>query len=158
MGVQVGSRGWGWGESKWGPVGDPDWKVHVLYGPSQKCGRKYHSLKDVRAHCYCASLARTPFIGHERATSFSSARTESKTRQNIELTTFALIWCANISVGCSVTPTFFRQITSFSDSFHYTKKQKNLCVGSFNYFSNTVQTGSNWYKDTGVRDFRSCGF
>ena len=33
-------------------------------------------LKDVRAHCYCASLVRTLLIGHERATSFSSARTE----------------------------------------------------------------------------------
>ena len=37
------------------------------------------SVKDVRAHCYCASLVRTLFIGHARATSFSSARTESKT-------------------------------------------------------------------------------
>ena len=36
-------------------------------------------FKDVRAHCYCASLVRTLFIGHARATSFSSARTESKT-------------------------------------------------------------------------------
>ena len=33
----------------------------------------------VRAHCYCASLVRTLFIGHARATSFLSARTESKT-------------------------------------------------------------------------------
>ena len=46
-----------------------------------------------------------------------------------------------------MTPTFFRQITSFSDSFHYTKIQK-----SFNYFSYTIQIGSNWYMDTGVRD------
>ena len=39
----------------------------------------YHYLfKDVRAHCYCASLVRTLFIGHARATSFSSARTDSK--------------------------------------------------------------------------------
>ena len=37
------------------------------------------TLKDVRAHCYCASLVRTLFIGHARATSFLSARTESKT-------------------------------------------------------------------------------
>ena len=44
-------------------------------------------------------------------------------------------------VGCSVTPLFFRQITSFSDSFHHTKKQKNVCVGSFNM-------------DTGVRDLK----
>ena len=36
------------------------------------------TIKDVRAHCYCASLVRTLFIGHARATSFSSARTESK--------------------------------------------------------------------------------
>ena len=64
-------------------------------------------LKDVRAHCYCASLVRTLFIGHARATSFSSARTESKTQQNKELMTFALTWCANIFVGSSVTPTFF---------------------------------------------------
>ena len=64
-------------------------------------------FKDVRAHCYCASLVRTLFIGHARATSFSSARTESKTQQNIELMAFALTWCANIFVGSSVTPTFF---------------------------------------------------
>ena len=36
-------------------------------------------LKDVRAHCYCASLMRTQFIRHVRATSsISSARIESK--------------------------------------------------------------------------------
>ena len=50
-----------------------------------------------------------------------------------------------------MTPTFFRQITSFSDSFHYTKK-KNLSVGSFNHFSYTIQIESNWYMDTCVRD------
>ena len=64
-------------------------------------------FKDVRAHCYCASLVRTLFIRHARATSFSSACTKSKTQQNIELMTFALTWCANIFVGCSVTPNFF---------------------------------------------------
>ena len=53
-----------------------------------------------------------------------------------------------------MTPTFFRQITSFSDPLHHAKKQnkKNLCVGSFNYFSYTIKNGSNWYMDTGVRD------
>ena len=65
------------------------------------------TIKDVRAHCYCASLVRTLFIGHARVTSFSSARTDSKTQQNIERMTFAWTWCANIFVGCSVTPTFF---------------------------------------------------
>ena len=47
---------------------------------------------------------------------------------------------------------FLRQITSFSDYFHYTKKQKKLCVESFNYFSYTIKKGSNWYMDTGVHD------
>ena len=108
-------------------------------------------LKDVRAHCYCASLVRMLFIRHARATScMLSARTESKTRQNIELMSFVLAWCANIFVGCSVTPTFLWHITSSPDSFHYTKKLKNLYVGSFNFFSYTIQIGSNWYMDTGV--------
>ena len=60
---------------------------------------------------------------------------------------FGVTWCANIFVGYSVTPTFFRQITSFSDS-DYTKNS----LESFNYFSYTIQIGSNWYMDTGVRD------
>ena len=47
---------------------------------------------------------------------------------------------------------FLGRSLSFSDSFHHTKKQKNLCVGSFNYFSYTIKKGSNWYMDTGVRD------
>ena len=28
----------------------------------------------------------------------------------------------------------------------------NLCVGSFNCFSYTIEKGLNWYMDTGVRD------
>ena len=58
-----------------------------------------------------------------------------------------------------MTPTFFRQITSFSDFFHYTKEQnKKLYVGSFNYFSYTIQIGSNWYMDTGVHDLEVAFF
>ena len=64
-------------------------------------------LKDVHAHCYSASLLHTIFIRHARATPFSSARTESKTQQNIELMTLALTWCANIFVGCLVNPIIF---------------------------------------------------
>ena len=33
----------------------------------------------------------------------------------------------------------------------YWQNKKNLYVGSFNYFSYTIQIGSNWYMDTGVR-------
>ena len=99
--------------------------VYILLSISLKFKTLF---KDVRAHCYCASLVRKLFIRHARAKSFSSVRTKSKSQQNIELMTFALTWCANIFVGCSVTPAFFRQISSFSDSFHYTKKQKKICT------------------------------
>ena len=118
-------------------------------------------VKDVRAHCYCAylvrTIVRTLFIGHARAdaraTSFSSARTNSKTQQNIERMTFSWTWCANIFVGCSVTPTFFRQITSFSGSFHHTKKQNKICVWEVLIISHILlKKGSNWCMDTGVRD------
>ena len=113
----------------------------------------FMTFKDVRAHCYYASLVCTLFIGHASATSFSSARTDSKTQQNIERMTFALTWSANIFVGCSVTPTFFfGRSLPFLTLFIIPKNKKNLCVGSFNYFSYTIKKGSNWYMDTGVRD------
>ena len=50
-----------------------------------------------------------------------------------------------------MTPTFF-----FGRSLPFLilpiilKNKKNLYVGSFNYFSYTIQIGSNWYMDTGV--------
>ena len=79
------------------------------------------------------------------------ARAPSQKLKNIELMTFALTWRANIFVGCSVTPTFFRQITFLILSI-ILKKQKNLYVGSFNYVSYTIHIVSNWYMDTSVRD------
>ena len=57
-----------------------------------------------------------------------------------------------------MTPRFLGQITSFSDSFHYTKKQKKMYMGSFNYFSYNIQIGSNWYMKTGVRDLQDVVF
>ena len=77
----------------------------------------------------------------------------------IELMTLTLTCCANIFVGCSVNPIFFRQITSFSDSFHYTKKQKKICAWEVLIIShNTIQIGSDWYMDTGVRDLEVAFF
>ena len=99
--------------------------VHVYQ--QSKCCWSY-CFKDVCAHCYCASLLRTLFIGHARATSFSSARTDSKTQQNIERMTFALTWCANIFVGCSVTPTFFSADHFLSWLFSSYQKTKKICV------------------------------
>ena len=106
-------------------------------------------LKDVRAHCYCASLVRTLFIGHARATSFSSACTESKTQQNIELMTLVSeYFCWMLG-----DPHFFsgRSLPFLTLSI-ILKNKKNLYVGSCNYFSYTIKKGSNWYMDTGLRD------
>ena len=38
------------------------------------------------------------------------------------------------------------------------KNKKNLYVGSFSYFSHTIQIGSNWYMDTGVHDLEVAFF
>ena len=96
-------------------------------------------------------------MGH--ATScISSARTESKLNKIYRADELCDNLISEYFFGCSVTPTFFRQITSFSDSFYYTKKQKNLYIGSFNYFSYTIQIGSNCYMDTGVRDLEVAFF
>ena len=38
-------------------------------------------------------------------------------------------------------------------------RNKKICTwGSFNYFSYTIQIGSNWYMDTGVRDLEVAFF
>ena len=97
---------------------------------------------------------RTLFIGHARATSFSSVPTDSKTQQNIERITFALTWCANIFVGCSVTPTFFfGRSLPFLTLFIILKNKKN-CVWEILIISHTIKKGSNWYMDKGVRDLK----
>ena len=82
-----------------------------------------------------------------------------ETQQNIKLMTFAVTWSANIFVGCSVTPTlFFGRSLPFLILSITLKNKKNLCLGSFNYFSYTIQVGSNWYIDTGVRDLEVATF
>ena len=62
----------------------------------------------------------------------------------------------SLSVYCWMLgdPHFFFQIPSFSDSLHYTKKNIYMYVGRFNYFSYTIQIGSNWYMDTGVHELK----
>ena len=76
-----------------------------------------------------------------------------ETQQNIELMTFAVTWSANIFVGCSVTPHFFfGRSLPFMILSIILKNKKNLYLGSVNYFSYTIQIGSNWYMDTGVHD------
>ena len=68
--------------------------------------------------------------------------------------------CANIFVGCLVTPYFF-----FFFFFPFLilsvilKNKKNLYVGSFLIICQyTLQIRSNWYMDTGVHDLELAAF
>ena len=112
----------------------------------QNCNHPiFVSFKDVRAHCYCASLVHKLFIRQARATSFSSACTESKTRQNIYR---ADDICVNLvcEYFCWMLgdPHFFfgRSLPFFFLSI-ILKNEKNLHVGRFNffliYYSNRVE-------------------
>ena len=57
-------------------------------------------------------------------------------------------------------PQFFGGADHFLFSFFplYLKTKKKSVRGKFNYFSYTIQTGSNWYMDTGVRDLEVACF
>ena len=59
-----------------------------------------------------------------------------------------------------MTPTFFSADLSlpFLILSIILKNKKNLCVGSFSYLLNTIQIGSNWYMDKGVRDLEVAFF
>ena len=72
--------------------------------------------------------------------------------------TFALTWCATIFVRYWVTPTFFGRSLPFLILSIVYKKQKNLYVGSFNYFSYAFQIESNWYMDIDVCDLEIAFF
>ena len=51
-----------------------------------------------------------------------------------------------------MTPTFLGRSLPFLILSIIPTNQKNLYVGSYNYFSFTVHIRSNWYMDTGVRE------
>ena len=111
------------------------WRASSLLFIPKGCNVLALFIKDVRAHGYCSSLVRTLFTRHARATSSFQARAPSrnstKSRANdlcVNLVCEYFCWV----LGAPPPPLFFQQITSFSDVFRYTKKQKNLYVASFN--------------------------
>ena len=58
-----------------------------------------------------------------------------------------------------MTPTFFFGISlPFLILSIILKNEQNPYVGGFNVFSCTIQIGSNWYMDTGVRDLEVAFF
>ena len=117
-------------------------------------------IKDVRAHCYCISLVRTLYMTWHVPRHVFQARAPS--RNYIKYRADDL--CGNLicEYFCWTLgdPHFvFWHITSFSDSFHYTKKPKKICAWEVVIIShNAIQIGSNWYMDTGVRDLEVAFF
>ena len=90
-------------------------------------------LKDVRAHCYSASLVRALYMTWRVSRHVFQARAPSRNF-------------------------FFGRSLPFLSLSIILENKKNLFVGSFDYFSYTVQIGSNWYMDTGLRDLEVACF
>ena len=89
-------------------------------------------IKDVHAHCYSASLVRTLYMTWRVPHHVFQARTPS--RSSTKYRTDDL--CGNLicEYFCWMLGEphfFFQQIISFSDSFHYSKKQKKSVRGNF---------------------------
>ena len=61
-------------------------------------------------------------------------------------------------VGYSVSPIFFGGSLPFLIISIILKNKKSLYLRSYNYFSYTIQIGSNWYMDTGVCDLEVAFF
>ena len=116
-------------------------------------------FKDVHAHCYCASVVRTLYMMWHAHIMYFNRTHRVETQQNIELDDL----CGNLicEYFCWMLgdPHFFggRSLPFLILSI-ILKNKKNLFVGSFNYFSYTIQIGSNWYMDTGVRDLEVACF
>ena len=138
---------------RWCNVSKSDWqKVHLLQMLKPLNFIEF-SIKDVRAHCYSASLLRTLFIKHARATSFSSACTESKIQQKHRASDLGVNLVCQYFCWMLGDPHFF-----FGRSLPFLilsiiLKNKKICAWEVLIIShNTSQIGSNWYMDTGVRD------
>ena len=113
----------------------------------------YCLLKDVRAHCYCASLVCTLYMTWRVPRHVFQARAPS--RNSIKYRADDL--CGNLicEYFCWMLGDphfFFGRSLPFLILSIILKTKKYLYVGSFSYFSHTIQIGSNWYMDTGVRD------
>ena len=63
-----------------------------------------------------------------------------------------------LQARCSVTPLFLGRSLPFLIFSVILKNKKNLDMGSFNYFSYTIQIVSNWCMDTAVHDLEVAFF
>ena len=116
-------------------------------------------FKDVRAHCYYVSLVRTLYMTWHVPRHVFQARAPS--RNSIKYRAGDLCGDLICEYFCWIIGDphfFFGRSLSFLILSIILKNKKYLCVGSFNYFLYTIQIGSNWYMDTGVRDLEVAYF
>ena len=110
-------------------------------------------MQFTRAHCYCASLVRTQYMTWRLPCHVFQARAPSRNSTKYRADEL----CANLisEYFCWMLGDphfFFGRSLPFLILSNILKNKKNLCVGSFNYFSYTVQIRLNLYMDTGVHD------
>ena len=116
-------------------------------------------VNDVRSHCYCASLVHTLCMTWRmpRHVFQACAPSRNSTKYRADDLCGNLICQYFCWMLCD--PHFFFGISlPFLILSIMLKNKKNLYMGSFNYFSYTIQIGSNWYKDTGVHDLEVAFF
>ena len=127
-------------------------------------GRRRLLLKDVRAHCYCASLVRTLYMTWRVMTWHAPRHVFQARAQSPNSTKYrpddlcGNLICEYFCWMLGDPHFFFGRSLPFLILSILLKNKKNLYVGSYNYFSYTIQIGSNWYMDTGVRDLEVACF
>ena len=112
------------------------------------------AIKDVRAHCYCASLVRTLYMTWRLPLHVFQARAPSRNSTKYRADELCGNLISEYFCWMPGDPHFFfgRSRPLLILSIILKNKKKNLCVGSFNYFSYTIQIRSNQYMATGVCD------
>ena len=98
----------------------------------------HHRIEDVRAHCYCASLARTLFIRYGLPRHVFQARAPSRNSTKYRADDLCVNLLCEYFCWMLGDPHFFfgRSFPFLILSVILKDKKKNLCVGSFlNYFS-----------------------
>ena len=112
-------------------------------------------IKDVRAHYYCASLVRTLYMTWRVPRHVFQARAPSRNPTKYRADDlYGILICEYFCWMLGDPHFFFGRSLPFLILPIILKNKKNLYVGSFNYFSYTIQIGSNWYMDTAVHDLQ----
>ena len=120
---------------------------------------KNKALKDVRTHCYCASLVRTLYMTWRMPRHVFQVRAPSQNSIKCRAGDLCGILICDYFCWIIGDPHFFfGRSLSFLILSIILKNEKNLGLGSFNYFLYTIQIGSNWYMDTDVRDLEVACF